>query len=154
METKRNKARLKMAATYLEYEAQYQQWARERSYYHDCHKPFPLCGKNASREKVWMAAKKLLAVFPKVSFNEAHERIGGDREVLWSFGLWKSPHDPYWTESIEKWRVYGRLQLFPNEIEYALLYTDLWAEKLLVPVEAVEKYISEILEDIGKGVVW
>ena len=154
MGVKHSTARLKMAETYLKYESQYRQWTVERTHYINSHKAYPYCSESASRERLWMFAKKLLAEFPKVSFIEAHERIGGDGKVLWSLGLWKSAHDPYWDENQEKWRIYVRLRLFPEEIEHALLRADLWAQKLMVPTEAVEVHIPEILKDIADGVVW
>lgn len=147
-------ARHKMFVTYARNRSKYRQWLREREHYISGYKARPLCQHGTSRERLLAVSKKLLEEFPKVSFIEAYERIGGKRELLWELGHWGSPYDPYWAENLEKWRIYVRLRLFPGEINDALMHTDLWAEKLMVSVDAVEKYIPEILEDIGNGVVW
>ena len=154
MDSSNNVDRRKMVRTYAENQISYKRWARERKHYNSGYNSRALCLTSASRKKLLTVSKKLLEEFPQVSFIEAHERIGGNQELLWSLGLWKSAHDPYWDENQEKWRIYVRLRLFPEEIEHALLRTDLWAQKLMVPTEAVEAHIPEILKDIADGVVW
>ena len=154
MHQNRTEAYQKMRHTFLKYEKQYKVWVRQRMLfnqrYGDRYYYYP--GANLAKKR--MRAGQLLLDFPHVSFPEACEQIGGRQEPIWEFGLWKTPEDPYWEENLDKWRIYDRLRHFPKEIYYAIVETHEWSRIAFVPTTLIEQYIPEILEDIGRGLIF
>ncbi|MBQ3133560.1 MAG: hypothetical protein IJC17_04735 [Clostridia bacterium] len=144
----------KMLQAYSEYKVQYEQWAQQRKSFQQRYleRRYWYQGSNVAKKRTM--AGRLLLDFPHVSYPEACEQIGGKKELIWQLGLWSTPHDTYWIESVEKWRIYDRLRHFPNEIYDAIKETYKWSKKLCIRTTLIEQYIPEIIEDIGRGLIF
>ena len=148
----------KIIAAYQRNEAAYKAWAENQKLFNQRLKERYYYRKGVNQERRRKLAEKLLSDFPKASFRDTCLQIGGCREIIWSFGLWETEHDPYWREDAAKWAVYDVLRKSPDDIYAAMDDCAGWLENVCWSIIGhdfglmeVSTFISEILDDIGAG---
>lgn len=150
MSVNRDKAYYSMYQAYLENETSYWQWSDEQKLFQQRAKERFYYKKGVNREKRRVLAEAVLRDFPNATFRDVASQIGGCRDIIWEFGLWETPHEPYWMESGVKFAIYERLKNYPDEIYEAIEETYEWSIKIGVRTTLVENLIPEILKDIGE----
>ena len=133
------------------YEAWSEHWAlfnqrcRDRYYYR----------RSATKERRKALAQMVMRDFPKATFYDVLDQVGGSRETVWEFGLWEERDHPYEKENRDLFYVYRHLRAAPQDIQLAIddpARFAMWAARLVKPA-AVRKYVPRILRDIGAGSV-
>lgn len=147
----KNTAYYKMLEAYQRNEEQYVLWTEQRRLFEQRCKERYYYRKGVNRERRKKLAEAVLKDFPRASWREVCSQTGGCREIIWEFGLWETPHDPYWLDGPGKWEIFQRLRLYPDEIYDAIETPYEWSQTVRVRTTLVEKYIPEILDDIGRG---
>ena len=61
--------------------------------------------------------------------------------------------DPYWKESYDKWSILCALKKNPDDIYNAIEETYCWSKQIGVRTSLIEKYLPEIIRDIGEGLL-
>lgn len=147
----RGELRLAMEQAYVVNEDAYLRWAEKRKLFNQRKKEKYYYKKGVTRERRRMAAELVLQDFSGASWREVSSQIGGCREIIWEFGLWETPHDPYWVGGFDTFYVYDRLRLFPDEIQEAIADPYAWSKKIHMRTTVVKSAIIRILYDIGDG---
>ena len=148
----------KIRNAYQRNETAYKAWAETKKIYNKRLKERFYYRKGVNREKRLKLAENFLKDFPKASFRDTCKQIGGCRDIVGTFGLWETEHDPYWEENCAKWAVYDVIRSSPDEIYVAMEDCAGWIKNVWWPITRhdfglleVSTFISEILDDIGEG---
>ncbi len=148
----RGELRLAMEQAFIVNKDAYLCWAEKRKLFNQRGREKYYYKKGVNREIRRKAAELVLQDFPGASWREVSSQIGGCREIIWEFGLWQTPHDPYWVNrDFDAFRIYDRLRLFPDEIQEAVADPYEWSKKINMRTTAVKSAITRILYDIGDG---